>query len=165
MLNVREKNYSHTSSRLTHQNFFPSQLLGLYEDGNWSPGNAYIYVTLIYNLRSCNLTLMYITAGLITYLISHSSTAQCFLAYMNELNWTILLLQHLGGPLRPLPLLLCHEGPSPTVRPGVEVLHRQERHLPLLLAGGWVGGFILLCSRDDGNIDDQCRGLLAGVTK
>jgi len=26
------------------------QLLGLYEDGNWSPGNAYIYVTLIYNL-------------------------------------------------------------------------------------------------------------------
>ena len=28
-----------------------SQLVGLYEDGNWSPGNAYIYVTLIYNLR------------------------------------------------------------------------------------------------------------------
>ena len=27
------------------------QLVGLYEDGNWSPGNAYIYVTLIYNLR------------------------------------------------------------------------------------------------------------------
>ena len=59
MLNVREKNYSHTSSCLIHQNFFTSQLLGLYEDGNWSPGNAYIYVTLIYNLRSCNLTLMY----------------------------------------------------------------------------------------------------------
>jgi len=26
------------------------QFLNLYEDGNWSPGNAYIYVTLIYNL-------------------------------------------------------------------------------------------------------------------
>lgn len=26
------------------------QFLSLYEDGNWSPGNAYIYVTLIYNL-------------------------------------------------------------------------------------------------------------------
>jgi hypothetical protein len=26
------------------------QLLGLYDDGNWSPGSAYIYVTLIYNL-------------------------------------------------------------------------------------------------------------------
>lgn len=46
-------------------------------------------------------------------------------------------LQHLSQPvpLRPLPLLLLHQGAAQPLQPHAQVPHGQVGHLPVLLAG------------------------------
>ena len=138
--------YSQTSFLRDLTNSF--QLVGLYEDGNWSPGNAYIYVTLIYNLRfwsrrwcqSCRSWWSYETADILQYL---SDIFDIWSYIFDHMFWSYIFnhiklqtfSQHLSGAVCSLPLLFCHKRPSETVRSSSQVLHCQKCHLPLLLAG------------------------------